>query len=338
MSMAQVAQWALFALSAGIYWLMANLVKGEKTLRRLTFLFLGLNGILIGPSVLSRGQIDLEPITTLAFSRAPLWALVAALALGQLLFNQRLNLFWRLFLGITFFTVVLSTFWFQRQAASRWIGVAAVIGVLFWLRWPRWRLPTLVLLVILIITGSLTSSLYEFAGGDAEWIESGGSRLVLITRVIEVTLYNPITGLGPASYRAYAGMEPIQYGRALWVNPLVNSHNNYVDLFAHTGLLGLGLFLWFMAEVTLLGWRLSRTYRSGFLGGYVSAMTATCISSLVLMLLADWILPFIYNVGYSGFQASALVWFFLGGLVTVENLAETKTGSMESDETVDNHR
>ena len=67
---------------------------------------------------------------------------------------------------------------------------------------------------------------------------------------------NPITGLGPAAYRRYAAMEPLAYGRALWLVPVVNSHNNYVDLFSQVGLLGLGLFLWFVAELTGLGFRL----------------------------------------------------------------------------------
>ena len=67
----------------------------------------------------------------------------------------------------------------------------------------------------------------------------GGSRLVLIGRVIEVTMRNPITGLGPAAYRPYANMKPLYYQGAYWIHPLINSHNNYVDLFSHVGLLGL---------------------------------------------------------------------------------------------------
>jgi O-antigen ligase len=136
---------------------------------------------------------------------------------------------------------------------------------------------------------------------------------------------NPITGLGPASYRYYAGAEPLRYRRALWFNPRVNSHNNYVDLFAHTGLLGLGLFLWFAMELGLLGWRLSRRYREGFTGGYVNGMTAAWVSSLVIMLLADWMLPFVYNIGFPGFQASILVWMFLGGLISIQEITTKDT-------------
>jgi len=82
----------------------------------------------------------------------------------------------------------------------------------------------------------------------------------------EVTMRNPITGLGPASYRAYARMKPLPYARAYWIDPLVNSHNNYVDLFAQGGVLGLGLFFWFSAEVIRLGLRLRTRFADGFAG------------------------------------------------------------------------
>ena len=236
---------------------------------------------------------------------------------GQLLFNQKLGAGWRLFLLAVVGAVLFYAFYLERATASNWIGVVVVAGMLAWLRWPRLRWLAMAIVVVLAVTGTLFSAVYDFAGGADEWDESGGSRLVLIGRVIEVTMRNPITGLGPASYRPYAGTRPLQYGRALWIAPMINSHNNYVDLFAHTGLLGLGLFLWFAVELGLLGWRLSTRHREGFVGGYVNGMTAAWVGSLVIMLLADWMLPFVYNIGFPGFQASLLVWLFLGGLVAV---------------------
>ena len=43
--------------------------------------------------------------------------------------------------------------------------------------------------------------------------------MALIGRVIEVTMRNPITGLGPAAYRSYARMTPLPYQRAYWLEP-----------------------------------------------------------------------------------------------------------------------
>jgi O-antigen ligase len=250
--------------------------------------------------------------------------LLAALTGGQLFFNEGLSNRWRLFLLVILVIVSIYAFHLERATASNWMGISVVFGVLTWLRWPRLRWPVVILGAILLVSGLLTSITYNFAGGDAEWEESGGSRLALISRVVEVTMRNPITGLGPAAYRPYVAMKPLQYGRAFWVAPQINSHNNYVDLFSHVGLVGLGLFFWFAVELTRLGFRLRTHFTSGFAAGYVNAMIAAWAGALVLMVFADWILPFVYNIGFSGFQASVLVWLFLGGLVALEQIAKKK--------------
>jgi len=320
----QLAQWAIFAFAAFAFWLVANILEPETWLPRLTWFFLILGGGLAILYVLLRlfdaltVNFLLDRVVTFTIQRAPFWMLLAAIAGGQLLFNQELSAGRRLFLLVIIVAVLLYVFYLERATASNWVAVVAVAGVLAWLRWPQMRQLAIVLLVVLAITGVLSSAVYDFAGGDAEWEESGGSRLVLIGRVIEVTMRNPFTGLGPAAYRPYANVVPLQYQGALWWNPQINSHNNYVDLFAHTGLLGLGLFFWFAIELGLLGWQLSSRYRTGFVGGYVGGLTAAWVGSLVIMLLADWIFPFVYNIGFRGFQASVMVWLFLGGLVAID--------------------
>lgn len=326
----QLAQWAIFAFAALAFWLMANMVRDERWLKRITWTFLFLGGGLAILSVLPVIGSLVGSMTTVTFIRAPFWVLLAALGGGQLLFDPALGRGRRNFLLAVLAAVFYYVFIAQREAASNWVGIAAVTGVLVWLRFPQLRRLIAALAVILALSGILFPSIYQFAGGDDEWTTSGGSRLVLIERVVSVTLRNPITGLGPASYRNYANMEPLRYARALWMNPKVNSHNNYVDLFAHTGLLGLGLFLWFAVEFFLLGWRLSARCREGFVGGYVNGITAAWVGSLVVMFLADWMLPFVYNIGFPGFQASLLVWLFLGGLVAVSGgKGEGESGERE---------
>jgi hypothetical protein len=318
----QLAQWSVFAFSAFAFWLAGNLVTDEAWLCRLAWTFLVLGGglaILWGmPGV---GSL-VRSFSTVALIRAPFWVLLAALAGGQLLFNDRLSATSRWFLLAVSVVVVFYAFVWQREGASNWVGVAAVAGVLSWLRFPRLRWPVVVLLVSLTAVGLLIPTVYEFAGGDHEWFTSGGSRLALIRRVVELTLRNPITGLGPAAYRPYGLTDPLVYAHIVWMNPRLSSHNNYVDVFAHAGLLGLGLFLWFLGEVGWLGWRLSRRYQTGFLAGYVNGMFAAWAGMVVIMMLADWFLPFVYNIGFPGFQASVLVWMFLGGLVAVEQMGK----------------
>ena len=318
----QLAQWAIFAFSAGAFWLTGNLVANEAWLRRLTFCFLGVAGTLAILRVIPGLMGPVQNMATFALNRAPFWLLLTALAGGQLVFNRSLSAGWRLFLVACLAAAGAFALFWERATLSNVVSVVAVVGVLAWLRFPRLRWVVIVLVLALAVTGVLSSAVFNFAGGQAEWNESGGSRLALSARVVEVTMRNPITGLGPAAYRSYARMKPLSYLGAYWLEPAVNSHNNYVDLFAHGGLLGLILFFWFTAEVIGLCRRLRVRFTDGFAGGYVNAMLAAWIGALLLMVLADWILPSVYNIGFSGFQASVLVWLFLGGLVALERTEE----------------
>jgi hypothetical protein len=318
----QLAQWGIFALSAGAFWLTGNMVQDLTWLRRLTISVLAVAGGLAVLQVTPGWGALLDRVATHAPKSAAFWMLLAALAGGQLLFNHRMSRGWQIFLVATLIAVAVYAFYLQRETVANWVGVGAVAGILVWLRWPRLRWPVIVLVLALTLSGVLTSAVYEFAGGGDEWAESGSSRLALIGRVLKVTMRNPVTGLGPAAYRPYAAMEPLAYGGAYWVVPQINSHNNYVDLFSQVGLLGLALFFWFAAEVAYLGLHLRDYYRDGFPAGYVNSMLAVGVGALVLMLLVDGILPFVYNFGFRGFQASVLIWLLLGGLVSLEAMKQ----------------
>jgi hypothetical protein len=55
-------------------------------------------------------------------------------------------------------------------------------------------------------------------------------------------------------------------------------------------------------------------------------MLTVLASMAIVMMLADWFLPFVYNIGFEGFQASVLVWMFLGGLVVLSNARHETPG------------
>ncbi len=314
----QLAQWAIFAFSAGAFWLTGNLVHEEVWLRRLTYLFLAIAGSLAILLLAPGGFTLAGRIATFALFRAPFWLLLTALAGGQLLFRRGMAIGWRLFLLASLFAALVYAFGLQRERVSNMMAVSATLVALIALRWPRLRWPFIILIVIGLIV--FFPTLYQFAGGDAKWEESGGSRLVLIQRVVELTMRNPVTGLGPAAYRQYGKTQSLSYAGAYYSSIWLSSHNNYVDLFSHTGLFGLGLFLWFALEMIGVGWRLRARYTEGFAASYVNAMLAAWVGALAIMLLADWVLPFVYNIGFLGFQASVLLWLFLGGLVALEQM------------------
>jgi len=333
--MVQLAQWALYAMSAIALLLTANLIKRIEDLSRLTYFFLLFAGSFAIIRHVPLINTLINSATTITFIRAPFWTLLGGLACGQLLFNRKLSTRWKIFL-LTVLTVTLYyAFVVQRFAASNWVGITVTISVLAWLRWSRIRIPVLVIIVALLLSGFFYPTIYSFAGGDAEWYRSGGSRIALITRVLEDTFsHNSILGLGPAAYRLYGAMRPLQYERVVWQLPRISSHNNYVDIFAQMGLVGLGLFVWLTLVVARIGLRLRKEMLTGFESGFVNGMLAVGAGSLALMLLADWILPFVYNIGFPGLQASLLFWMFLGGLIVLDNLRlkrETKVIALQSE-------
>jgi O-antigen ligase len=132
----------------------------------------------------------------------------------------------------------------------------------------------------------------------------------------EIIKTNPIWGLGFANYYWYTPLFPIR-GYAV----SFNSHNNYVDIVAQTGLMGLACFLWFLWEVGRLGWRLRDQVPSGFARAYVYGALGGLAGTAVAGMFGDWVLPFFYNIGMQGFRTSMLAWLFLGGLLSLEQMA-----------------
>jgi hypothetical protein len=333
----QFAQWGLFLFSAAVFWIAGNLIKDEVWLRRLVACFLIVGGILAVVRVLPGGGGLILEYVTYAANRAPFWLLLTALATGQLLYNRDLSTRWKIYLLVLLGAVVVFAFGDQKERSSNWVSVLVVVGVLIWLRIPRVRLVTAMAIVLFAVSGMLAEVIYEFAGGDAKWEESGGSRLALGNAVIKTALRNPIMGIGPASYRPYGRMTPLQYEGAYYYAINLSSHNNYIDLFAHVGIVGLGLFLWFMTELALLHARVRKHYPDGFTGGYVNGMLGAWFAIMTIMALADWFLPFVYNLGFEGFQSSILIWMFFGGIVALEQranrkaLAQERDGSLSSD-------
>ena len=321
----QLAQWAIWAFSAGIYWLVGNRINSITWLRRLTAGYLLVAGGVAVLRVVPGGVDITSNYLTFAIERAPFWLLLTAMSAGQLLFNRQLSNRWRLFLVAAIGAALYYSLGAEQERSSNWVGVFAALGVLAWLRFPRLRWLSIAVIAFTLMSGVLFNSIYTFAGGDAKWTESGASRGVLIGRVIELSMRNPITGIGPAAYRPYGLTQPLFYQGAYWIEPRINSHNNYVDLFSQLGVVGLALFLWFMAEVAVVGWRLCKTFKDGFAGGYVNGILAAWVGTMIIMALADWFLPFVYNIGFPGFQASVLIWMLFGGLVTLEQIARTQS-------------
>lgn len=305
---AQLGGLAVFLLSAGAFLLVAHQVRDERWLGALTWLFLALGGLYIAGRLapgLGRyvGRLFPQGATGSLF-----WTWLAALAFSQTVFNRRLHGAWRLALG----GLTLATLWAGWQArdwASGWLPPLVAVIVALWAGAPRLGLP-------ILLAGGAAAALnwhrvvnIVMTGQEYSWV----TRVEAWRIVLEIVKVNPLLGLGPANYYHYTPLYPI-----LGWYVQFNSHNQYVDLIAQTGLLGLLCFLWFAWEAGRLGWRLRTRAPEGFARAYVYGALGGLAGTLAAGMLADWVLPFVYNIGFVSFRSAALAWLFLGGLVSLE--------------------
>jgi O-antigen ligase len=194
----------------------------------------------------------------------------------------------------------------SRSWASGWLPPLVAVVTILWFSFPR------LALLATVLGGGLAAANYQAV---ISLVMVGDQQYSLMTRtaawqiVAQLVKSNPLLGLGWANYHWYAQLYPI----AGYYVPF-NSHNNFVDLVAQAGLLGLACFGWLAWR---LGWLAIRV-RSGADCGFARAYAYGCLGGLAGMLaagmLGDWFLPFVYNVGMNGFRTSIVAWLFLGGL------------------------
>ena len=321
---AQVGGLATFVLSAGVFLLVGNQVTDLRWLKLLVALFLAIGALyMIGRinPILGRfaGTINANGSDGSMF-----WVWLVALASGQLFFNQKLSPVVRAALGLLIALTVGIGWFLARTWTSGYLPPMIAIGTILWLRSPRLGLLAAGLAgIAIILTGhtNLLNSLIELKSYSI--LTRDVARDILITQVLPLS---PIIGLGPANYYWYAPL----YSILGWYVSF-NSHNNYVDILMQTGVVGLVSFLWVMAAIGLLGWRLRKCFKDDFAQGYVYACLGGLAGTMVSCWLADWLIPFVYNIGLRGFRASVLAWLFMGGLVSLEQIARKSTNIIPND-------
>jgi hypothetical protein len=315
--LSQLGGLAIFILSAGAYIFTANVIGSIKYLKILTWLFVVLGMIIVLSRVIPVVGRYVGIILPGGATGSLFWVWLLVILYSQLVINRDLQLFSRLVLigsiAVTLFVAVYLGYGWK----SGWIPPLAAMGVITWLRFRRLRsILTIggVIVILLIASELIQSDQYSYVTRLEAW-------KIILNEIITV---NPIFGLGPANYRFYTPLFPIM---GYWVE--FNSHNNYIDIIAQIGVLGLIAFLWFAWEVWRLGWGLLKINLSGFSNAYVVGAMGGLVGMLIAGMLGDWVIPFVYNVGLKGFRASVLGWIFLGGLVAIQHIYETKQPETE---------
>ena len=306
---AQIGGVAIFLLSASIYLIAAHQIRSIRWLKVMTWSYLGLGTFFFLMQILPRGRFYSFQLYSYGSLTSLFWTWMVAHSFGQALFNKYLKPWQRIGLiaitGVTFYyAYTLIDGW-----KSGWVPALVVFGTLIIFRFPK--------VAFVIIVGALVASPVVIAtliATDRYSYETRIEAWLLIAQIVKVS---PILGLGPANYYWYTPLFPIR-GYAVQFN----SHNQFVDLIAQIGLLGLLAFLWILFEIGNLALRLRKIAPEGFAKAYVFGTIGGLAGMITAAMLGDWVLPFVYNVGFIGFRASLFGWLFLGGLVALEKIIE----------------
>lgn len=303
---AQVGGFFIYFLSAATLLLAAHLIRSEVWLQRLTWTF-----IIVGGAHLLASFLRIDVITRLYqngfVAQSMFWTWLVALALGQGVFNQKLQ--WRyraMLLGLVLLAFYIA--YVQNGAwKSGYLPALAAAGVIILFRYPKFTaalIPLWILGAWYLGSQAIDTDFYSY-----------GTRLDAWKIVLELARVNLFFGLGFGNYYFFTSLIPI---RGWYVN--FNSHSQYVDIIAQSGLVGLIVFFWIFLELGRSGWNLRTTVDKGFSQGFVYGVMGGLAGTLAAGFLVDWVLPFVYNIGFDGFRASILPWLFMGGLVALEKL------------------
>jgi O-antigen ligase len=316
---AQLGGFAIFLLSAGAFLLVAHQIKEIQGLQWMTWAFITLGGLFLIGRLIPGAYRYTDRIFQYGSTGSLFYIWLVSLAGGQLIFNRDLAIRWRLVLGIVVSAVFFIGLVQARDWASGWLPPLIALGLIFWFRFPRaGSLIAMAALLLLVFKSS--NLLYAVTSDTQGTLFPWQARLAAWQIVLEVSKKSPILGLGFSNYYYYVELHPI-----LGYYVPFNSHNNYIDILAQTGILGLIILFWFFMIVWLEGWNLRKYIKPGFATGYLYACLGGLVGTLISGLLGDWFLPFVYNVGLTGFRTSVLGWVFLGGLIALKQIQKRES-------------
>ncbi len=243
-----------------------------------------------------------------------LW--VGALVYSQALFNNKL-LWWHRVLLFGLLLAWLEYRFLQNSTwVSGWLPLGVACMVLTFLRSKR-----------LFFLAMFIGLIYLYVSFDYYWENiviseeeegSGTGRIGLWERNLAHIVRHPFFGMGPAGYAVYNMTYHAEDARS--------THNNYFDIAAQTGLIGLAVFFWLMITFIRAGIRLRRVLvgRWDFEEAFACATLAGTVGVVVGMMLGDWVLPFAYNQGIGGFDNAAYSWLFMGGMISLYHIVNVR--------------
>lgn len=319
---AQLGGLALYVLSAAVFLLVGNLVDELRWLEWITYSLIISGAFLV---VIVFGLVTLHISQLYMFFNlfhqgamgSMFWTWLTALSFSQAVFNRRLQPIIRAGLGGLVMLILYIGYFQARGWRSGWVpplaAVVIIIGIRYW-RKLFYLAPLAIIPVTILVRQSIAGDQYSYS-----------TRLEAWQIVLEIAKVNPFLGMGFGNYYWYTPLFPIRGFAVSFI-----SHSQYVDIIAQMGVIGLVLFLWLMWEIGRLGWGLRERVPEGFSEAYVYGVLGGLAGTLVAAVLVDWVLPFVYNIGFTGFRSSILAWIFFGGLVSLEQLVRRNADTVKS--------
>ena len=305
---AQIGAVALYVFSGLIFIEMGYQIRKLEWLKWVTWTFLFFGAFVI----IFRHFPFLNKFNIDSAQGSLFWIWIIAITFSQVLINKELSFFWRIVLVFLAILIFYSGFFEARDWISGWLPGLISILVILWLFAKKLRIPIIFAFIIIAFFYTQFVSQVFMSGDNPYSLMTRLQAWKILEAIIKV---NPLFGVGPANYYWYTPLFQI-----LGYSVKFNSHNNYVDIIAQIGFVGLAAFIWVAWEIGRLGFQLRATAQTGFEKAYVFGAIGGLVGTLASGMLGDWVIPFVYNVGFSGFRASLFAWLFLGGLVALERI------------------
>lgn len=310
---AQIGGFAIYFFLVACMIMTANIIRDVRWLKAFCWTFVGLGTLYVLGRIANFGPID-SIYAHGVYANSMFWTWLVAIPLSQAIFNDELKLRPRLILYGVVAAAFYVAFFQQNDWKSGWVPPAVAVGALLGLRFKK--LALMAIPFAIIVAGYLAIDL--IATDTYSW----GTRVDAWLVVLDISKTSPIIGLGFANYYWYASIFSIR-----GYNIRFNSHSQFVDIIAQTGIIGLALFFWILFELGRLSWGLMNKLTSGFERAYAYGIFAGILGSLMAAFLVDWVLPFAYNIGLDGVRASILPWIFFGGLIAIDQINKEKNHS-----------
>jgi O-antigen ligase len=246
-------------------------------------------------------------------------AWVGLLAYSLALFHEKLSYWKRALLLVllaawVYYSFILATSW-----VSGWLPLCLACAILTYMR--SRQLFVLAAIIGLIYIAINFNFYWETIVLSEEEEGSGTGRVELWMRNLDHIVKHPLLGMGPAGYAVYNMSYHPEDARS--------THNNYFDVAAQTGFVGLLAFLWMFIVLIRTGNQTRNVLRGSrnFEEAFANATVAGAYAALTGMMLGDWILPFAYNQGIAGFDNASYTWLFLGAMISLYHIQKAKTVS-----------